>query len=226
MFTPQVKVEGTWRRVRLDFTVDRSESVVMIHGVYPLVENGARVSALTPRVRLSGGFEVAAAACGLGCRCDATITPRTGAVVERVQLMPAEWHVGDDVVLVNRDAVPGQAGVQAVPGTVARVSATSVWVDVVGAQVRFVKRTPLSGQVQWKAHDKWGTWAFKQLRPATPEWRAAVEAYRTAVEAATRRRGLRKDLDLVADKVSSLTPGEVDAIQQALAPVVARLLDR
>lgn len=227
MFTPQVQVEGAWRRVRLDFEVDPAEDAVMIHGVYPLAEAGALVTAETPRVRLSGGFVIVPAACGQGCRCDATITPRMGAVVERVLLTPAEWHVGDDVVLVGQVAEPSMPGVQAVPGTVTRVSASSVWVTPAGGfEARFTKRTSLSGEVRWKAHDKWGTWAFMQLRPATPEWRSAVEATRVAQATRVARRGLRQDLDLVAGKVSSLTPEEVEALRAALAPVVARLLDR
>jgi len=48
--------------------------VVVETGDYPMVENGQPVTSDTPMVRLDGKFRVRRAACGLGCRCDATIT--------------------------------------------------------------------------------------------------------------------------------------------------------
>lgn len=73
MYTPRF----AGRRVRIpDHCVEMSGSrAVIVPGEYPQVENGQPVTATTPVVALGGAYRVRRASCGLGCRCDATITP-------------------------------------------------------------------------------------------------------------------------------------------------------
>jgi hypothetical protein len=83
VFTPRVEVDGAWSRVRIAGPVESTPgAVIVLDGAYPLVENGDPVTAATPHVVLRGAFRVRRAACGLGCRCDATVTPEA-AVVRR-----------------------------------------------------------------------------------------------------------------------------------------------
>jgi hypothetical protein len=85
MFTPRVKVGGAWSRVRIVAMVAPDPgALVVLDGTFPLVDNGERITAATPLVTLRGAFRVNRAACGLGCRCDATLTPEP-AIVRRAQ---------------------------------------------------------------------------------------------------------------------------------------------
>lgn len=225
MFTPQVEIDGVWQRVRVhDMTAPgRGSNRVYIDGTYPLVENGAEVTAETPRVRLSGFFDAAEAPCGLGCRCDAKITPQPGSVAERVAEKDV-WVVGQEVVIVGQGVRSPRPGVSATPGRVTRVSAASVWIEAPGqvGTIRFTWKTPKWGVPRWSA-GKWGPFGFAHVLPATPEWRPAIEEFRAAQAEKLGRRALRRDLDAVSDLLPSLTPEEVAALRTALAPVVERL---
>lgn len=76
MFTPRVKVDGAWSRLRITEMVAPAPGVVLVlDGLFPLVENGDPVTEATPTVTLRGAFRVDRAPCGLGCYCDATLTP-------------------------------------------------------------------------------------------------------------------------------------------------------